>query len=230
LVLSKLKTFCLAEARSYDHVWVVKTADVAASTAKSVSILPNIPFMDEEVARRPADRKDILFIGNLTYLPNSDALTGFLESAWQQIRQKCPAAKLLAVGPRPFPEVEHHWARFPGVEIVGAVPSLAPYYDRAALSICPVEWGGGSNIKAIESLGYGVPCVVSPYTYEAFKEDFTADTGMICARAPDDYARACVDLLDNATQSLALGEAGRKVVEALYSRQRFQDVVRRALD
>jgi polysaccharide biosynthesis protein PslH len=231
LVLSKLKNFCLSAAATYDHVWVAKPSDTDGFAAKSISVLPNIPYMEEGEPRseQSGPRRDILFIGSQTYLPNSDALTKFLETAWPRIVASCPDARVLAIGPPPFPDVAARWLAIGGVEIVGAVPSLTPYYGNAALSVCPVEWGGGSNIKAIESLGYGVPCVVSPYTYGAFKEDFGAETGMICAPSEADYVRACVSLLSDPQRSGALGRAGQRVVRSRYSRSRFQEIVRSGL-
>jgi glycosyltransferase involved in cell wall biosynthesis len=145
---------------------------------------------------------------------------------WPRVRAACPGARVLAIGPPPLAEIRSQWERAEGVEIVGAVPSLLPYFQDAALSVCPVEWGGGSNIKAVESLGYGVPCVVSPYTFGAFKEHFGRATGMICAPSDADYATACIELLRNPQFSDEIGRAGQKVARALYSKSRFQAVIR----
>jgi glycosyltransferase involved in cell wall biosynthesis len=228
LTLRKMTNYCLAEAASYDHIWVAKTGDVARIAGKSVSVLPNIPFVDNTPKRtvRLNSSGDILFVGNLTYLPNSDGLTMFLERVWPRVRADCPNARVLAIGPPPFAEVRARWERVEGVEIVGAVPSLLSYFQNAALSICPVEWGGGSNIKAVESLGYGVPCVVSPYTFSAFREHFGNATGMICAPSDEEYALACIDLLRNPQLSDEIGRAGQKIAQSLYSKGRFQQVVR----
>jgi len=228
LTLRKLTRTCLAEAASYDHIWVTKTSDLGRISGKSVSVLPNIPFVDNAPARSVhlVDRRDILFVGNLTYLPNSDALTKFLGRVWPRVIAECPNARVLAIGPPPFPEVRAQWERIEGVSIVGAVPSLLPYFQDAALSICPVEWGGGSNVKAVESLGYGVPCVVSPYTFSAFREHFGSATGMICAPSAEEYALACIELLRNPQRSDEIGRAGQKVAQSLYSKGRFQELVR----
>jgi glycosyltransferase involved in cell wall biosynthesis len=94
------------------------------------------------------------------------------------------------------------------------------------LSICPVEWGGGSNIKAVESLAYGVPCVVSPYTFGAFSEHFGGATGMICAASDEEYASACIGLLRDPRRGDEIGRAGQKVAQSLYSRGRFQELVK----
>jgi glycosyltransferase involved in cell wall biosynthesis len=228
LTLRKLTRTCLAEAASYDHIWVTKTSDLGRISGKSASVLPNIPLVDNAPERSVhlAVRRDILFVGNLTYLPNSDALTKFLGRVWPRVHAECPNARVLAIGPPPFSEVRAQWERIEGVRIVGAVPSLLPYFQDAALSICPVEWGGGSNIKAVESLGYGVPCVVSPYTFSAFREHFGSATGMICAPSAEEYALACIELLRNPRRSDEIGRAGQKVAQSLYSKCRFQELVR----
>ena len=228
LTLRKLTKTCLAEAAAYDHIWVTKTGDVARIVGKSVSVLPNIPFVDNAPERsvQPKNREDILFVGNLTYLPNSDALTKFLERVWPRVHAECPNARVLAIGPPPFADVSERWRRIEGVKIVGTVSSLFSYFQDAALSICPVEWGGGSNIKAVESLGYGVPCVVYPYTFSAFREHFGSTTGMICARSDDEYASACIELLKNPQRTDEIGRAGQKIAQSLYSRGRFQQLVR----
>ena len=231
LTLQKLTKTCLAEAASYDHIWVAKTSDVASIVGKSVAVLPNIPFVDNvpERAVKLTSRTDIVFVGNLTYLPNSDALTEFLERVWPRVYADCPNARVLAIGPPPFAEIRARWERVEGVKIVGAVPSLLPYFEEAALSICPVKWGGGSNIKAIESLAYGVPCIVSPYTFSAFREHFNSATGMICAHSEEEYASACIELLRNPQRSEEMGRAGQKVARAFYSRGRFLEVVRQGV-
>jgi glycosyltransferase involved in cell wall biosynthesis len=81
-------------------------------------------------------------------------------------------------------------------------------------------------MKAVESLGYGVPCVVSPYTFSAFREHFDSATGMICAPSAEEYALACIELLKNPQRSDEIGRAGQKVAQSLYSKCRFQELVR----
>lgn len=231
LTLRKMTKYCLAEAASYDHIWVAKRNDVARIAGKSVAVLPNIPFVDKAPERslQVTSRRDILFVGNLTYLPNSDGLTKFLERVWPQVRAEYPDARVLAIGPPPFADLRARWERIAGVEIVGAVPSLLTYFQNAALSICPVEWGGGSNIKAVESLGYGVPCVVSAYTFSAFREDFGRATGMICAQSDHEYALACTELLRNPRYGDEIGRAGQKIAQSRYSKGRFQELVRQGI-
>jgi hypothetical protein len=49
---------------------------------------------------------------------------------------------------------------------------------------------------------------------------------MICAPSDDEYALACIELLRNPNRSDQIGRAGQKVAQSLYSKGRFQELVR----
>jgi len=225
--------YCLDAASSYDHVWVAKAADCRHVPAKSVSVLPNIPFpeagSDHAQAPAPGKHRDIVFIGNLSYLPNAEGFSWFLMNVWPQVFNRFPDACLTAIGVLPPPETKALWDQARGVHLTGPVPELAPYYAGAALSICPVQWGGGSNIKAIESLGYGVPCVVSSYTFKAFSEDFGDSSGMIHADTAEEFVNACIRLLSDPGHGADIGRAGRNIVDQRYSLPRLQSLLQDGL-
>jgi glycosyltransferase involved in cell wall biosynthesis len=46
-----------------------------------------------------------------------------------------------------------------GLVAPGVVNDLAPYFAAADISICPIEFGGGTKIKLLESLAAGLPTV-----------------------------------------------------------------------
>jgi glycosyltransferase involved in cell wall biosynthesis len=47
-----------------------------------------------------------------------------------------------------------------GLVAPGVVNDLGPYFAAADFSICPIEFGGGTKIKLLESLAAGLPTVV----------------------------------------------------------------------
>ena len=55
-------------------------------------------------------------------------------------------------------------AALPNVEVSGFVQDLPPVYERAAFTVAPIYWGGGTKIKVLESLAYGRTCVASATT------------------------------------------------------------------
>jgi glycosyltransferase involved in cell wall biosynthesis len=51
----------------------------------------------------------------------------------------------------------------PRVRFAGFVPDLAAAYARAACAVVPLRHGGGSPLKFVEALAYGLPVVATSY-------------------------------------------------------------------
>jgi glycosyltransferase involved in cell wall biosynthesis len=63
-----------------------------------------------------------------------------------------------------------------GIEIVGAVDSLAPWYAAARVVAIPTVEGTGIGIKTIEALAAGVPIVATSLAYRGFPSDWDRPT------------------------------------------------------
>jgi len=55
------------------------------------------------------------------------------------------------VGRNPTTQVER-LAEAEGVELVGGVPSVVPYYDEASVVVAPLQYGGGTKLKVLEAM------------------------------------------------------------------------------
>jgi glycosyltransferase involved in cell wall biosynthesis len=102
--------------------------------------------------------RNILFIGKLDWAPNRDGLKWILDKVWPKVMERTPDLKLTIVGSgnrewlRPYQNVK-------GLDIIGQVPHVAPYYENCIASIVPVFYGSGTRVKAIESSLYGRMCI-----------------------------------------------------------------------
>lgn len=111
-------------------------------------------FEAPESLPEPAGEETLLYVGNL-YNPNVIGIQTFLTEVWPAVRAACPRAQLLVCG-----KVCQAIRRAPAeVRLEGCVPSLEPYYRRAALVINPVPYGSGLKIKTVEALAQA-KCVV----------------------------------------------------------------------
>lgn len=100
---------------------------------------------------------ELLLVGNL-YDPNVRGLQQFLREAWPAVRSACPEARLTVCG-----KIGEAFRSAPaGVQFMGRVDDLAPYYRRAALVINPVPYGSGLKIKTVEALAQCKPLVSTP--------------------------------------------------------------------
>lgn len=215
------------------HVWVANPADLGRIGHDRASTLPNIPFApagqaeacDLELAHDPGS-KTLLTVGMLNHVPNVQGIDRFLSSAWQSIRRRVPAAEYRIVGSRLGPEVAARWSGVPGVTVVGFVADLQREYEAAAVTVCPIPWGGGTNIKVAESLAYGVPSIVSTAAYRGWHEVFPEPESVLVARTAADFADHAVALLEDSPRRLAMGNRGREVVRSCLRFENFRERIR----
>jgi glycosyltransferase involved in cell wall biosynthesis len=150
----------------------------------------------------------------LDYYPNVDGICWFCQEVWPVIRKRKPDAHLSIVGRRPTAAVRR-LAKFPGVQVVGPVPDMRPFYARAAVVLAPLRIARGVQNKVLEALAMGKSLVASPQTLAGI----IAQPGvhLLQANLPQEWADFVVDLLDHPSRRRLLRDAGRKFVEEHHS-------------
>lgn len=192
-------------------VSVCKPEDVPrflSGSRSNVSVVPNGIDLPRTARAATTRSPSILFVGALWYAPNAEALAWFTREVFPRVRAVFAEATLIVAGRGPLaPGLSSHLAR-PGVELHESPASLDELYARASLSVAPLLTGGGTSIKVLESLAYGVPVVASPVAVRGL--GLEAGTHLSVASSPDEFARACAALLSNpgvGDRAAALGRA-----------------------
>ncbi len=206
--------------RRFDAFFFLSERDRTGIHDVVSEVLPNIPFAPPTMplSDNPSS-KQILFVGALWYGPNREGIEFFLDHCWPDIRTRVPDATLLLVGAAE-PALRERWASLPGVSAPGFVDDLGEAYKNAAFTIAPIHFGGGTNIKVLESLAYGRACVTTPHCSAAFP-DLEAAMGLVVARTTKEFIDACVSLLSDTSLRTQHAEAGRRVVESAYVKDRY---------
>jgi sugar transferase (PEP-CTERM/EpsH1 system associated) len=126
-------------------------------------VLPNGVDVEHFTAAGDGAREPhtAIFTGVMDYEPNVDGVCWFVDSCWQALRQRFPAAKLLIVGSKPIPKVQA-LAQLPGITVTGRVPTTPPFFDRASVAIAPLRLARGVQNKVLEAMSMGLPVVASP--------------------------------------------------------------------
>jgi len=214
------------------HVWVAKEADAASVGNPSCSVLRNIPFTEPGQPEAwdmelPGHSQShiLLTVGMLNYAPNVAGIDGFLKHAWPSIFKTVPSAEYRIVGSRLAAETKTRWERYPGVTVVGFAADLQAEYRQAAASVCPIPWGGGTNIKVAESLAYGRPAIVSAPAHRGWERIFPESKCVFVAREPVDFVHHCVELLRNPKRRQQMGTEGRLAARQWVSYDAFRKAV-----
>ncbi|NCC33191.1 MAG: glycosyltransferase, partial [Chloroflexia bacterium] len=201
--------------RAFDHVLVVSEQDRAAlqrlvpAAASKLAVVPN--GVDTARIRPGAVRGDLgsstmVFVGALDYRPNLDALRWFTAEVLPLLRQKRRGVRLLVVGRAPGRVVQT--LASDEVELIGEVPSVAPYIDGAAVFVVPMRIGGGSRLKLLEALAMEAPVVATSMAVEGIA-GLRNGTHLLIADRPAAFAEAVLRLMQDAELGRTLGAAGR---------------------
>jgi hypothetical protein len=217
------------------HLWVCSREDRAFVPADNVSILPNIPFVAEggEAPGTPApppEEPRLLMVGALKYVVNERGVDRFLSATWPAVRAAHPRARFRIVGSGMSGLQRARWRRSAGVEPVGFVEDLAREYAQASFTVVPLFEGGGTKIKALESLLHGRACVVTSHVERGFAPFLVHGESLWVAKDEHAFAEGCIELLGDRTRCDALATRGREQVLKHFSFPAFAEIVRNTLE
>ncbi|MFO6424975.1 glycosyltransferase family 4 protein [Motilimonas sp. KMU-193] len=207
--------------------FVCKRDQVATQWLPS-RILPNIVCQQaqDEPELTPAPNASpakprLLFVGSLWYQPNIVAVDWFLTQVLPLVRAHVPEVEVMLVGAAPQARREK-WQQMDGVIAPGFVDSLTQAYHQASAVIAPVLMGGGSNIKVLEAIAYGKPCITTSLCGDAFAPYLDPDKTLLVADTPSDYAALCVQALRHPEQMHSRIEQGLIAIQKHYHPTQFQ--------
>jgi glycosyltransferase involved in cell wall biosynthesis len=115
----------------------------------------------------------------------------------------------------------------PRVTVTGTVDDVRPWLHGASISIVPLRIGGGTRLKIFESMAAGVAVVSTTIGAEGL--EVTDGDTIRLADSPDDFARACIELLEQAGERERIARAGRELVASRYSWEVATDIMERWL-
>ncbi len=186
----------------------------AAVAQVDVSVIPNGVDAPRSVAPGASrDENLILFVGAMDYTANVEAVRRAAMEVLPLIRTRRPSARFRIVGRNPTRAVRA-LAELPGVEVTGAVASVAPHLEAAAVSLVPLRVSRGIPNKVLEAFAHGVPVVSTGDVARAVSA--TDGEHLLVAERDEDLAAATVRLLEDAPLRDRIGTAARTFVTGHY--------------
>ncbi len=157
--------------------------------------------VDLDYFRRPPQpprTADLVFVGSMDWLPNSDAIHYFVREILPRIWQQIPDCTLAVVGRAPSPATLALARQDSRIQVTGTVPEIRPWLWGASASIVPLRIGGGTRLKIYESMAAGTATVSTSIGAEGL--DVTHPKNIRLADSPVAFAEQCVELLKDARQ------------------------------
>ena len=215
---------------AFGQSWMVSEADRAEALelcpGAEVRVISNaLDLSAISPVERPAPEPVVLLVGSFDYEPNRRGLQWLVREVMPAVWRTRSEVRLRVVGRWPGRPWDPGDAR---VEVHGFVPDIAAAYASARCCAAPLLIGGGTPLKVVEALAYGLPLVATATAVRALSA-LAPGRDLLVADDPGDFAAALLEVLDPAYDHAARGRRARAAVEASYSVDAIAGDVARAL-
>jgi glycosyltransferase involved in cell wall biosynthesis len=182
---------------------------------RSVSVVPNgvdcSRYADLPCGRSQA-KPILLFLGTMSWKPNTHAASYLIHKVFPQVRQHCPEAELWIVGHDPPANIRMHNGN-QGIRVTGSVSDTKPYLQEAKTLLVPLDSGGGTRLKILEAFAAGLPVISTAIGAEGIE----AQPGKHLTISPrEEFADTIVKFFINPHQIDAMTVPARFLVQQQY--------------
>jgi glycosyltransferase involved in cell wall biosynthesis len=178
-------------------------------------------------------RRGIVFLGSFRHLPNVGAVEFLCKEIVPRLNPALTARHpIYIVGEGLDDSVCRLGEGLHQVRMVGWVPSVAPYLERARLSVIPLRFGAGTKRKLLQAVMTGTPTVSTSIGVEGF--DLRDGEDVLVADDPATFADAICRLLEDDALWKKLSHQGREHLLAIHGQaavqQRLCKVIEKVLE
>jgi glycosyltransferase involved in cell wall biosynthesis len=195
--------------------WMVSEADMRSASElcpqANLRLAPNVVDVSAiEPTFGVASEQRAIFVANFSYEPNRNGLRFLLEDVFPRVWEQLPDARLMLVGAGLDAAAT---STDPRVQALGFVEDLAEAYEQARCAVVPLLQGGGSPLKLVEALAYGLPVVATPRAVAGLSLHGGGDC--LVGDGAEEFAQKLVWVLRDGAPAIA--HAGRRLAEQRYS-------------
>lgn len=186
------------------------------STQKKVIVVPN--GVDTEYFRFTPRRKPsaknlkFLYVGNFSWIQNTDAIEHILTDIWRPLVTRFPGATFTIIG-RHFPEKLRSICP-DSVRIIDQIEDIRSAYADADALLAPVRIGGGTRYKVLEAMATGLPVITSTLGASGLGVSDTKE--VYIANTPDEVLHSVDGILTETIRKKLVLNA-RSLIESKYS-------------
>lgn len=168
---------------------------------------------EQSIERNPYE---IVLATIYSWVHNIDGLRWFLDNVLPAVKKRFPQTKLTLLGKNP-PTWLNTYQNL-GVDLLGHVPEVQPYYNKANLFIVPLFVGSGLRIKILEAMAMELTVITTDLGAEG--NVCNENDGIFRENSADDFINRIIKLFENFEATREIGKNARKSVLRNYSWER----------
>ena len=205
--------------REFDRIYVCSEADKAMLPAdhhSELCVLPNAVRLADTARREQGEGLfTFLFVGTLGYYPNEDAVRYFGSEILPRIRLLTRSDFAVNIVGTGASKRLRQIAADCGMQMIGEVTDIAPWYQNSNVVIVPVRAGGGTRIKVLEAFSHRRPVVSTAVGIEGI--DAGDKEHALIADSPKAFAEHCIRLMTDRVERDQLAENAYSLFLRSYS-------------
>ena len=231
--------FCKFVLRKLTGSWIANPNQVEmVSPYCSCIALKNVPFilsnkkgeksiLKAKMVEHSLNEEFVFTVGAMGYPPNYLGVDSFLKNIWPVVRSKYPNLKYKIVGkgtPHQFLET---WGAIPNIEALGYVEDISELYHDCMASVVPVQSGGGTCIKTLESMSHSKICLSTPFGARGLPEGILKDgsVGVVVYNSAEEFVSALDRISTDKCWREKSEQAASDYIEENFSREKFEKTV-----
>jgi glycosyltransferase involved in cell wall biosynthesis len=169
---------------------------------------------DLDRPRTVATPPRLIYPGAITYAPNLEAVVWCLNQVMPRVRAVRPDVELWVTGDTgdvPLDRIPNR----DSVRFTGRLPDVKDAIGGSAATVVPLQVGGGTRLKVLESLSLGTPVVSTSKGVEGI--DVADGVHVLVGDTAEAFSDAVLRLLDDRRLAQRLSAAGRVRVRETYT-------------
>ena len=164
----------------------------------------------------PASDARVVFCGVMSYAPNADGMTWFVESVWPLVRAARGDATLAIVGSDPSTAMRSLPQHDASITVTGRVDDVRPWLWKSAVAVAPLHVARGLQNKALEAIAAGLPIVMTEAVAGGLPG--SAASASRVGNTPEDFAAHVINLLSLSPQQRRTIARSANLSELTWSR------------
>lgn len=194
--------------------------------ARNIHAIPNgvnIPDVSLPSVHNSPGGPRLVFLGNMEYDPNIDAMQFFCKEVAPLLRGALPEFELDVIGPGASPEMRRSYEK--QIQFLGFVDDLPATLRRYNIFVAPIRFGSGTKLKLLDAMANKVPIVTTRVGAEGLQLEHRKSA--LLAETPSDIASSIIELHRNQTLAAELAENAFSVAHNSF---RWESIRERAAD